>query len=144
MNPFRLHRRALRHTVRWTLLVWLFALGASVANACLFTPGGSGGLPAALVSQPAAHGHGEDAPPAHHAPGDDGLLGCLKFCDGGASLLVQTGPQAPDLDHPLVTALAPPGGSLAAPGAPPGLWRSTHRPAPTGPPIAIRLLRLTR
>lgn len=141
MNPFRLHRRALRHTTRLALLVWLFALGASVANACLLTPGGSEGLPAALVSHQKAHGHGEGATPVHHPQDDDGLLGCLKFCDDGASLLTKSSPQAPDLDHPF--ALAQPAWQLASPGADSGLRRSMHRPAPTGPPIAIRLLRLT-
>lgn len=134
--PF--HHRTLRRTTWLTLVVWLLALGASVANACLLTPAGP---PAALVSYPAAGVHGAGATPAHHRGGDAGPLGCLKFCGDSASLLAKSHPQAPDLDHPI--ALAPQAWSLPPSTTGQELLRSPHRRDPTGPPIPIRLLRLT-
>lgn len=72
-----LHRRSLRHTTWMILVVWLFALAAGVANACLLTePNASS--PLSLTAIPheipfAEIHHGEQAD-----PGNDG---CLKFCD---------------------------------------------------------------
>lgn len=72
-----LHRRSLRHTTSMILVVWLFALAAGVANACLLTePNASS--PLSLTATPhetpfAEFLHGETAD-----PGNDG---CLKFCD---------------------------------------------------------------
>ena len=62
-----------RNTAWLVLMVWLFALSAGVANACLLEPPGA---PAR-----AAFGHGGAA----DTPGAP----CLKVCDDGTRLLVK-------------------------------------------------------
>lgn len=70
-----LHRRSLRHTTWMILVVWLFALVAGVANACLLTePNASSPLSLTAIQHEipfAEFHHGEQAD-----PGNDG---CLKF-----------------------------------------------------------------
>ncbi len=72
-----LYRHSLRHATWMILAVWLFALGAGVANACLLSQPNSGSHSSfAAMSQdvPVAQTHhGEQSDP------DD--AGCLKFCD---------------------------------------------------------------
>jgi len=72
-----LYRSALRRTTWLMLVVWLFALGAGVANACLLSvPNESSDSPVAAQQQDtsAAHAH-------HYELPDPGVAGCLKFCD---------------------------------------------------------------
>jgi len=71
------YRRSLRLATWMMLAVWLFALGAGVANACLLSEPGHGShssFPAIPQDVPVAETH-------HGAPSDPGDLGCLKFCD---------------------------------------------------------------
>ncbi|PKO69818.1 MAG: hypothetical protein CVU22_03545 [Betaproteobacteria bacterium HGW-Betaproteobacteria-16] len=134
-----LSRRSLRHITRMILVMWLFALGAGVANACLLnTPNHSSqsSFSVATPGTPLAHAHQKEAP-------NPGTAGCLKFCDeprlaikkleqsvsdGGAGML-GTLPQAPVLVLASTTAVRLP--------------VLSHRPAHLALPIAARPHRLT-
>lgn len=127
------------------LLVWLFAIAAGWANACLLqsrpashdhagSPGSSGGL-AALVSAAAE-------PTVR--PDDNGAAAdaCLSFCDseqGAIPKLKPPGLEDPDVSHAAPLWMSQP-------------WSAEWRPAPVrhpaaqpppDPPVAIRFLRLT-
>lgn len=134
-----LYRRALRHAT-WTILaVWLFALGAGVANACLLSIPSENSHSSAPVEQqdlPAAHTQQPEQP-------DPGVAGCLKFCD--ESLLAVTKMDQPIADGSPETvgvayrAWAPPVASAIAV----QLSVNTRRPAHVALPIVARPHRLT-
>lgn len=134
-----LSRRTMRHTTWTILVVWFFAWGAGVANACLLNPPNDG-----IQSSFSAAKHG---PPVVHAhqkqPPDSSTAGCLKFCDeprlaitksdhptgdGGASV-VGTLPRAPVLTVASANATR--------------FAVTSHRPAHMALPIAARPHRLT-
>lgn len=72
-----LHRRSLRHTIWMILAVWMFALGAGVANACLLSEP-NGGSHSSFTAMP----HEVPVAQTHHGQqADPGDAGCLKFCD---------------------------------------------------------------
>lgn len=139
-----------RRLAAWMLFVWIFALLASIANACVLGEAHGGFARQASPEHEhadVADGHNHaDAPLHKSAPSSDTPSpACLKFCDderstlnlplkalGGATdmlpLLLQqpitlawTSGDAPDI--------APPDARLPA--------------RETGPPISIRFLRLT-
>jgi hypothetical protein len=123
-------RRTRHHTVVVVLLVWLFALGSGVANAC-------------LLEAPGTHGHEAHAPVAGHD--DDASHGaresCLKVCSDGAQspTTPDLKPVQPDLGPaPLVAVLWNPAEQVAA--AP--RHASPDPPPATGPPIRFRFARL--
>ena len=110
--PFFSSRLAKRSTALVVLLVWMFALGSGVANACLLEAPGPHSF---ATSGSADHGHVSEASPAHPhdaaGHGDDpGALkeSCLKACDEGSHTLLK--PNS-GLDHadpgpaPVVTTL---------------------------------------
>lgn len=155
MHALHFHRRRLRHTVRVTLVAWLFALCAGVVNACMLTPQGSGGpgvfapspLPSAARAEHASAskdaGHrGHDDPVAGHGHEQDaGKDGCLKFCDDESSALSKNKIPVPDPGVPLLVSMAP--WSPIVPNAGLGTRLSRGRPTSQGPPLVIRFLRLT-
>ena len=127
------------------LFVWLFAIAAGWANACL------------VQARPASHGH-EGAPgssgrlallvsaagDATVHPGDHGAAAdaCLSFCDSEQGAIPKL--KLPVLEDPDVEHAAPAWMALA--------WSVERRPAragrpaaqpPPDPPVAIRFLRLT-
>ena len=138
-------RKRIRHMAAQALLVWLFALGLGVANACLLEAGPLDGN--AVGAQ---NGHQHDHSPAHspqaddkHSPSHGGKSPCSKFCD-------EPSVGAQNIKHPLnpldVVALGPiPSVSNRVQHNPPhdGLkpvdafrWR-------TAIPVSITFLRLT-
>ncbi|HET7527743.1 MAG TPA: hypothetical protein VFK10_17500 [Burkholderiaceae bacterium] len=148
MLAFRTHR-CLRTTVWVTLLGWLFALTAGVVNACVLsipsaaTLGLSAESHIAHSSQAVADTeHHDHAPVAHHKHGQNSANdSCLKFCDDESSALSKGSASALDLGVALVAAVALP--SAVAPIAHVGAELSLQRPTAQGPPLVIRLLRLT-
>jgi hypothetical protein len=134
-----LSRRSLRHITTMMLVMWLFALGAGVANACLLNApnhSSQSSFSVATSGTPVVHAHQKEAP-------NPGTAGCLKFCDeprlaikklnqplsDGGGEMFATVPQAPVLTV-----------ALAAPVRLPVL---SHRPAHLALPIATRPHRLT-
>jgi hypothetical protein len=134
-----IHRRSLRHATWLILAVWLFAMGAGVANACFLNErvhDNPLSIRAAPQDVPVAESH-------HSAPNDHTDAGCLKFCDE-APLAI------PKVDQPIAD------GSPGCVGvlyrtSPPTLASATAvhlrahatRPAHMASPIAARPHRLT-
>lgn len=144
------HRRRLRHFVWVVLFAWVFAMGAGVANACLVALPGS--APAGHenhrhVHESPGHGHAPAVPDgdqeghAHEPRVDPAKTSCLKFCDDESSALSQCGGSWFDV-HPADVLL----GGLQirlAPIADARARRSLESHRAQGPPLVIRLLRLT-
>ena len=152
MIPFT--RRQLRHTAWVTLFAWMFALLSGVANACSTQPSAQAGLgsissqaepvvggTAGLVTRQVEHIH------HHRADEDDGVgnhsakEGCLKFCADGSSAVTKS--RAPQLDVPGPVFVVSVQWPSAAPVAAASEWTPAERPASVGPPLFIRLRRLT-
>ena len=138
--------RTKRNTAFMVLLVWLFALTSSVANACLLETHephstGANNAPAAL-SQIPAEALAQLGPDAgHHDDAHGAKESCLKVCDDGTHTLPKAGA---GVDH-------------NDPGPPPlvaTLWTASRHvvSAPgrlhdlavliDGPPIRVRYSRL--
>ena len=140
-------RRRLRHVAAQVLLMWLFALGASIANACALEPELRHAATAASHDQhhagPGSHhhdshagGHDHPSPHADKAP-------CAKFCDE-PSAGAQTLKQQVDPSHEVWLA-CPPVNSLILDATPTlassiAAHHELWRPAV---PIPIAFLRLT-
>lgn len=149
-QPF--HRRFLRRAVWVTLVAWVLAWGAGVASACQLPMHGPGvatvvaslhdrSTELGMRSMPAPHAESRhhDGPTAPAGPANND--GCRKFCTDASSSVVKTNPvQADALGPPLVASVAWPAAIRTASVA---MWWSTERPASQGPPLVIRLLRLT-
>ena len=133
------HRRSLRHATWLILAVWLFAMGAGVANACFLNERVHGSHLSIQATPPdvlVAESH-------HGAPTDYTDAGCLKFCDE-APLAI------PKVDQP--TADGSPGwAGVLYRTSPPTMASATavhlrvhaNRPAHLASPIAARPHRLT-
>ena len=148
--PF--HRRHLRRTVWVTLLAWVLALLAGIANACQLQPHG----PVAPASAASTHDsstehptralhveHGRhDGHVEHEGSSTDAAkAGCLKFCNDESSTVAKGKTAQADLPGPVVVASV--AWRSAVPTATVAMWRSAERPASQGPPLVIRFLRLT-
>jgi hypothetical protein len=121
------------------LVMWLFALGAGVANACLLnTPNHSSQFSFSVASPgtPASHAHQNEQP-------DPGTAGCLKFCDEPRLALKKLEQSGSDggagMADTLTRALVPASASASAVRLP----VLSHRPAHLALPIAARPHRLT-
>ena len=132
--PLRFTRQQLQRTACVALFAWVFALFSGVANACLIQP-------VAPADRPIEHDH-------HHADDergepnqDSGKAGCLKFCADESSALAKSKASHADLPGPIL--LATVHWPLATPDAAVAPWHSVERPASVGPPLFLRLLRLT-
>jgi len=86
--------RARRNTAFVLLLVWLFALGSSVANACLletYEPQSRAAKKSAVSTSQAPvellAQRGTDA--RHHDDSDGTIESCLKVCDDGTRTLLK-------------------------------------------------------
>lgn len=150
MLAFRAHSHRQRHTVWVMLFAWLLALTTGVINACVLnipstaTRGMSPGSQAAHFSRVVADiEHHDGGLFAHHQHELNGANdNCLKFCDDESSALSK-GSTSSTLDPgaALVAAVQFPGAVVPVTHAGTGL--SLQRPTAQGPPLVIRLLRLT-
>ncbi|MDO8906732.1 hypothetical protein [Hydrogenophaga sp.] len=134
-----LSRRSLRHITRMILAMWLFALGAGVANACLLNTtndSNQSSFSVASPGAPGAHAHQKELP-------DPGTAGCLKFCDEPRLAITKLDQPISDggavMVGTLTRALAPASASATADQLP----VLSHRPAHLALPIAARPHRLT-
>lgn len=139
MNVWRRPRTTAK-VAKALLFVWLFAIVASWANACLLESRGDHvrGAPAhaATLTTGTAHASGDDH------PDDPGRAACLDLCDDEQSTIPKYG-----------TSIVP--GLMAAPMIASTLWSLAiiessfprERPLAAAPPperpVAIRFLRLT-
>ena len=127
-------RRRMRLTGWVTLLVWLLALLAGMVNACQIQPRDH----AALHVERDHHDRHDGL---RHTEDDAGKAGCSRFCDDESSTLAKSKASPTDLPQAMVLATvewpAPTPASLGA------VRRSAERPASPGPPLFMRLLRLT-
>jgi hypothetical protein len=151
-----LTRRQLRHTAYVTLFAWVFGLLSGAANACLIQPnpaaefgfiasrtGAEAGDAAGPATQPVRHVHhrGEDEDTGDGLVDDTAKAGCLKFCAEETSVVTKSKAGPAEALGPVSVfsgqwQLAPPvAGALE--------WTPVERPATVGPPLFIRLLRLT-
>ena len=144
MNLFAVTRTK-RDTAFVVLLVWLFALASSVANACLLETYGpqlraakqsavaANQAPARLLAQ-----LGTDA--GHHEDSDGAKQSCLKVCDDGTHTLAKAQPSA-DYNDPGPASLV----ATLWTGSP-NVVSAPRRPddfvAPVGPPLRVRYSRL--
>lgn len=134
-----LHRRSLRHITWMVLVVWLLALGAGVANACLLNAPNDISRSSLLVAHPATpvvHAHQQEQP-------DPGTAGCLKFCDEPVLAIKKLDLSASDVGAGVVGTLPPALVPAAASGTVVRLPVLSHRPAHLALPIAVRPHRLT-
>ena len=127
--PFMpLYRHRLRRTAWVMLFAWVFALLAGVVNACqLQTPDRH----ATGVTLGESAGHTVDAAQA----------GCLKFCDDESSAAASGKTVQADLPGPVAVGAS--NWPLALHPGPSALMRADAPAATQGPPLVIRLLRLT-
>jgi len=156
MRPLHLTRRQLRDTACFALLAWVFALVSGVANACLVQTIEPGVTNFSLVAgtqlagcdsgvAPCEH----DAGPAHHHTDsglgepvqDGGKAVCLKFCADESLAVAKSKVSQADMSGPLLLAGTPWLSAVQVAAA--AQWRPVERPASVGPPLFLRLLRLT-
>jgi hypothetical protein len=147
---FRSDRRRQRHFVWAMLVAWLLALSTGVVNACVLNVANTATRGLIADSQAAhfsrgvtdtEHHHGGDV--TDHPPAQNGANGsCLKFCDDELSALSKGNTSTtPDAGVALVAAVQWHGAIV--PVAHAGIGLSLQRPTAQGPPLVIRLLRLT-
>lgn len=149
--PF--HRRHLRRSVWVMLLAWLLTLSAGVVNACQIQPHGLRAPAAVAPRHDASAERGgyhtrtlpDDGLSQHHGSTTQAAkAGCLKFCDDESSTLANGKTAHAELPGLFMVAhiawrSAAPSAAIATIAT----WRSAERPAPHGPPLVIRFLRLT-
>lgn len=146
--------RRKRHVASAMLFVWLFAIAASWANACILRPSvateGSHEHHASrdlMAAQGGTHGHGSDASDSHeheHEP-DPAQDACASFCDIEQSIVAKAQPAKGDGAAQQAALTAQPAICWPALPLPPAeaRWRPLAAPPPPGPPVAIAFLRLT-
>ncbi len=135
----RLSRRSLPHITRMILLVWLFALGAGVANACLLNTSNDGtqsSVSVAYLGTSVAHTHQKEAP-------NHGTAGCLKFCDEPRLAIQKIAQPLSDDGSGTVGAVTRALVPAVSPATADQLPVLSHRPAHMALPIAARPHRLT-
>jgi len=152
----RFTRQQLRHTACVTLFAWMFALLSGVANACLTQPKARA-APGSISSQENpvvggtsvpvtrqvqhVHHHGASVNQHDGPGGHSATQGCLKFCADQSSAVTKT--PAPQAEPPGPVVVASAQWQSASHVAAASQWLHFERPASVGPPLFIRLLRLT-
>jgi hypothetical protein len=149
------HQRAKRRIVWATLVAWVLALLAGVANACLLqdhdfripAPAASahegvlGRDMNAAIPFHVEHGNQDGAPLNVDDSRDAAKAVCVKFCDDESSTIAKVQTLQLDLPGPLL--LARIDWQTELPVATVAMRRVAERPASQGPPLVIRFLRLT-
>lgn len=152
--PFTSRQR--RYTACMTLFAWMFALVSGVANACLIHPGapgetGSDSSQAEVMDASALRPAKRDAEPVHHHAdhdrGDGGRAsdgskaGCLKFCADESTALIKSKAAQADVSGLIFLTSV----QWQLPARVAVVWQRppVERPATVGPPVFIRLMRLT-
>ena len=151
MQALRFHRRSSRRIVWSMLLVWVFALGTGIVNACVLSSNWAehhtsgthehfdvrvDGAPIALADQiddSTANLDANRQSPSHDA--------CLKYCDDESTALSKSNVAAADPSLPVGALLA--WWSPVSPVAHIGRWLPREHHAVPEPPLVIRFLRLT-
>jgi hypothetical protein len=143
------HRQQ-RHIASALLFVWLFAVAASWANACLLRPAaaaeGRHGQHAdhdLMAARGGNHGPAGDAGHSHEP--DPAQQTCASFCDIEQSIVAKAQPAPGDGAVHQADLAAQPAVCWPALPLPPAeaCWRPLAAPPPPGPPVAIAFLRLT-
>jgi len=153
VQPTHFHRRRLRQFAWGALFAWVFALAAGVANACAVVAApwaASQGHETRLHAHVTHHAAGQEiaeaadqdpvAYPHEHQP-DAGKASCLKFCDDESSALSKgSGPGLEQIQaHLLIDGFKVQPVLIADARE----RLALERPSAQGPPLVIRLLRLT-
>lgn len=160
MQNIRQHRRRLRQFVWVALFIWVFSLTVGVANACLVSMPGSASP--GDNEQPHTHAanediehdialtestdHGSTAHARHEhtdgtPQGGASKAGCLKFCDDQSSAISKSG--NPGFDQ-MPAHVSMDGFKIRpAPVTQAARRLPLEQPNAQGPPLVIRLLRLT-
>ncbi|MFZ1607023.1 MAG: hypothetical protein WAT63_07090 [Rhodoferax sp.] len=129
------HRQQLRLWAARVLLVWVFAMGAGVANACL----------SMVVTEPARlpTAHGSQAADSHHGGGEaphgaTDAANCVDFCDKASVSIPTQKPASDDVQaHPLICVVA--ATALPAPVLEPATASVPRRDGVRAPPIPISI-----
>jgi hypothetical protein len=149
------HRRHLHRTVWVTLMSWVFALLAGMANACQVQSYGPRAPASATSTYSGLTERGVNTTQAFYVEhGDDdgrakqdgptrdaAKAGCLKFCDDESSSATKAKTAQTDVPVPVVVASVD--WRSVTPTATVATWRLAERPAFQGLPLVIRFLRLT-
>ncbi|MDP3136871.1 MAG: hypothetical protein Q8N17_11145 [Burkholderiaceae bacterium] len=147
---FRPSRHQTRHIASAMLFVWLFAVVASWANACVLEPRGS-------AKSSRVHGERNDPPAqresAHEGaagtrgelPGDAALQACASFCDTGQNIVAKAQPGKSDgiAEQVALVAVVSAGWPAFTPRRADAHWRPIAAPPPPRLPVFIAFLRLT-
>ena len=134
-----IHRRSLRHATWMILVVWWFAMGAGVANACFLNDRVHGGHVSTQATPQDA-----PVPESHHGTAtDDTDAGCLKFCDEAPLAIPKVDQPVADGSSGWVGLLYRTSPATMAVATAVHLRAHANRPAHMASPIAARPHRLT-
>lgn len=148
MRPL-MHLHRPRRIASAMLFVWLFAVFASWANACLVQPAarpatapGHHGQAGAGAAQRGAHGPAALDPTKGSDPAQEV---CAEFCEAEQSIVAKPQPSKGDgaADPSLFPLAALAGWPAFVPGRLDPRWRPLAAPPPPAAPVAIAFLRLT-
>lgn len=148
MRPL-MHLHRPRRIASAMLFVWLFAVFASWANACLVQPAdppAAGRVQHGHAGEGSAHRGAHEPSAAHPAPSSDPAQEvCAEFCEAEQSIVAKPQPSKGEgaADPSLFPLAALAGWPAFVPGRLDPRWRPLAAPPPPAAPVAIAFLRLT-